>query len=101
MKALKNRVEIVVYEYKAETAGSGELRRFDRLCKMFEYKNIFIQRFSFEEDQEQFRQNEDLWTMICCAGRETLPATYVNGKIEKIEEYPTKKEMNRWISDAK
>ena len=99
MKAEKNRVEIVVYEYKAETADSGELRRFDRLCKKFESENILIKRYSFEEDYEQFRQNEDLWTMICYAGRETLPATYVNGKIEKIEEYPTKGEIFRWISN--
>lgn len=101
MKALKNRAEIIVYEYKAETADSGALYRFNRLCKILESENIFIKRYSFEEDNEQFRQNKDLWIMICYAGCETLPATYMNGKIEKIEEYPTKKEMNSWISGAK
>lgn len=101
MKALKNRVEIVVYENKAGIISNGELRRFNRLCKMLESENISIKRYSFEEDHEQLRQNEDLWTMVCCAGRETLPATYVNGRIEKIEEYPTKVEVNGWLSGAK
>ncbi|NCC60539.1 MAG: arsenic metallochaperone ArsD family protein [Verrucomicrobiae bacterium] len=101
MKALKNRVEIVVYENKAGIVSNGELRRFNRLCKMLESENISIKRYSFEEDCEQLRQNEDLWTMVCCAGRETLPATYVNGRIEKIEEYPTKGEVNGWLLGAK
>ncbi len=47
MKALKNRVEIVVYENKAGIINNGELRRFNRLCKMLDleeylYKEIFI-----------------------------------------------------------
>jgi hypothetical protein len=29
-----------------------------------------------------------------------LPATYVNGKVEKIEEYPSKKEISNWLSDT-
>ncbi|OPY61931.1 MAG: Arsenical resistance operon trans-acting repressor ArsD [Pelotomaculum sp. PtaU1.Bin065] len=101
MKALKNKVEIVVYENKAGIVSNGELRRFNRLCKMLESENISIKRYSFEDDQEQLRQNADLWTMVCCAGRETLPATYVNGRIEKIEKYPTKGEVNGWLSGAK
>ena len=101
MKALKNKVEIVVYENKAGIVSNGELRRFNRLCKMLESENISIKRYSFEDDQEQLRQNADLWTMVCCAGRETLPATYVNGRIEKIEEYPTKGEVNGWLLGAK
>lgn len=99
MKVKKN-AEIVVYENNEEFTDSKSLRIFSKLCKILESKDIYIRRYSFEEDREQFRQNEDLRCLICCAGREMLPATYVNGKIVKIEEYPTKKELYSWLSDT-
>ena len=34
------------------------------------------------------------------AGREMLPATYVDGHIKKTEEYPTKKEINAWLKKS-
>jgi hypothetical protein len=100
MEAIKNEVDIAVYEYKAETADSGRLCRFDKLCRKLASENICLRRYFFEEDRELFRQNRDLRLLICCAGIDMLPATYVNGKIEKIEEYPTKKEINSWLSNV-
>jgi hypothetical protein len=35
-----------------------------------------------------------------CAGREVLPTTYVNGKIEKVEECPTEKEVYSLLSNV-
>ena len=98
MEAKKDNFEIVVYENNDEAADNIELRSFNKLCKILGSKNICIKRYSFVEDREQCRQNKDLWHLICCAGIDMLPATYVNGKIEKIEEYPTKKEIYRWVS---
>ncbi len=100
MEAKKDNSEIVVYENNDEVADSIELRSFNKLCKILGSKNICIKRYSFVEDREQFRQNKDLWHLICCAGIDMLPATYVNGKIEKIEGYPTKKDIYRWMSDV-
>jgi hypothetical protein len=98
METIKNKIDIVVYEYKAETADNGKFCRFDRLCRKLASENICLRRYSFEDDREQLKQNKDLWLLICCAGIDMLPATYVNGKIEKIEEYPTKKEIYSWLS---
>ncbi|MBZ4666604.1 arsenic metallochaperone ArsD family protein [Mahella sp.] len=100
METKKDDFEIIVYENNGEAADNMGLRSFNKLCKILGSKNICIKRYSFVKDREQFRQNNDLWHLICCAGIDILPATYVNGKIEKIEEYPTKKEIYRWISDV-
>lgn len=99
MEAKKN-AEIAVYENNIKYTDTKSLCRFNKLCKAFESKGISMRRYSFDEDREPFRQNKDLWHLICCAGREVLPATYVNGKIEKIEEYPTKKEVYNWLSNV-
>jgi hypothetical protein len=99
MKNEKIRAEIIVYEQK-NTADNPKLRGFNKLCKTLTSENICIRRYSFDEDHEQFRQNRDLWLLICCAGIDMLPATYVNGKVEKIEEYPSKKEISNWLSDT-
>ena len=64
---------------------------------MLEAKSIFIKRYSYKDDLELFKQNEDLWRMISCAGREMLPATYINGKIKKIEGYPTRRDIYGWL----
>lgn len=101
MKSLEKKVEIVVYEQQEEAAERGESCLFDSLCEMLAAKKIVVRRYSLQKDREQFKKNEDLWTMICCAGMETLPATYVNGEIEKIEGYPTKEEIDSWLLAAK
>jgi hypothetical protein len=100
MKNEKFMAEIVVYENKRETADNPKLRGFNKLCKILAAKNICLRRYFYGEDQEQFRQNKDLWLLICCAGIDMLPATYVNSKIEKIEEYPSKREIYSWLSDT-
>lgn len=99
MKAERDNFEITVYESNNEAIGSTVLCSFNKLCKILGSKNIFIKRHSFVEDREQFRKNKDLWYLICCAGIDILPATYVNGKIVKIEEYPTKEEIYSWLSE--
>jgi|LFRM01.1.fsa_nt_gb hypothetical protein len=101
MKAEKNSVQIVIYENKNETVDSGKLCSFDKLCKKLESKNICIIRYSIEDGREQCIKNYDLWHLVSCAGIEMLPATYINGKIKKIEEYPTKKEVLYWVFNAK
>ncbi len=100
MKTEKSNAEIVVYENKKEAADKRKRCSFNELCEDLQTDNICIKRYVMEEDPEQFKQNKDLWCLICRAGIDTLPATYVNGKIVKIEEYPTKKEVDSWISDA-
>ncbi|MFZ7103603.1 MAG: arsenic metallochaperone ArsD family protein [Peptococcaceae bacterium] len=100
MKSEKNGAQIVIYENEKETADNLKLRSFNKLCKILDSDHICIKRYFWGENQEQFRQNKDLWRLICCAGIDMLPATYVNGKIEKIEEYPTLKEAYSWISNA-
>ena len=87
---IKKNVEIVVYEDNEEFTDRKSLQIFNKLCKTLETKDIYIRRYSFNKGLEQFRQKKDLWHLICCVGREMLPSTYVNGKIEKIEEYPFK-----------
>jgi hypothetical protein len=75
------------------------MRGFDKLCSNLESENIFIVRYSIEENRDQLRQNKGLWCLINCTGIDTLPVTYIDGKIEKIEEYPTKKEILFWLSE--
>lgn len=96
---IKRNAEIIVYEDNEEFTDSKNLHVFNKLCKILETKDIYIMRYSFDKDREQLRQNKDLWHLICCAGRDMLPATYINGRIEKIEEYPTKKEIYSWLFD--
>ena len=94
----KRDVEIVVYERNEED--DPRKLRFDKLCEILKSKNIFIIRYVFVDNEELFRQNRDLWTLITRAGLEMLPATYVNGIIQMIEEYPAKKQKYRWIEGS-
>ncbi len=96
MRAHNRDAEIVVYERNGDEEGNEKLR-FDQLCGVLGSQDIAIKRCTFVGNEEQFKQNCDLWALVTCAGFEMLPATYVNGKIRKIERYPTKKEIYRWI----
>lgn len=91
-------VDIIVYEPQIEHADQRDLVRFNKLCKKLALKNIQIKRYALKHDKDIFVQNEDLWHLIYYAGIENLPATYINGKIAKIEEYPTIKDIKEWIS---
>ena len=96
-----NKIDIVVYEDIERDIGRAALLRFNKLCETLEAQNIFIKRYSFTKDEEQCKENQDLWHLIFCAGADMLPATYVNGRIEKIEAYPTKKDICTWLPDAR
>ena|GEM_PF-1750164 len=99
MKANKGDVEIVVYERNEEY--DPKKLRFNELCEILKSKDISIKRYVFIGNEEHFRQNRDLWTLITCAGLEMLPATYVNGMIRMIEEYPAINHICRWIDGRK
>ena len=93
-----NSIKIVVYESQPENSNKKDFFRFNKLCKFLALRNIKIIRYSINQNKDIFLKNEDLHYLISCAGIENLPATYVNGEIFKIEEYPTKKDINKWIS---
>lgn len=95
MKSEKNSIGIVVYENKKAADN-----KFNKPCKLLESKSICIQPYSFEKGRDQFEKNKDLWRLVCCAGIDMFPATHVNGEIEKIEEYPSKKEVYNRLSDT-
>ena len=99
MRAYKSDAEIVVYERNNDDEGNEKLR-FDQLCDVLKSQDIAIKRCTFVRNEEQFKQNCGLWALVTCAGFEMLPATYVNGKIRKIEGYLTKKEIYRWIDGS-
>lgn len=99
MRAYKSDAGIVVYE-RNDDDESNEKLRFDQLCGVLKSKEIAIKRCTFVGNEEQFKQNCDLWALVTCVGFEMLPATYVNDKIRKIEAYPTKKEIYRWICNS-
>lgn len=98
MREIQGDDEIVVYERNEED--DPQKLRFDKLCEILKSNNISIKRYVFMDNEEHARQNRDLWTLITCAGLEMLPATYVNGLIRKIEEYPAKKQIYRWIDGS-
>ena len=64
-------------------------------------KGIIIKRYFYEKNREQFTANKDLWLSIAYIGIELLPATYVNNHLMKIEEYPTRVELEIWLNNPK
>ncbi len=93
-----NIVKIIVYESHFKNLDKRDLLRFNKLCKFLAEKNIHIKRYSINHNKDMFSENEDLCCLIYSAGIENLPATYVNGRIVKIEKYPTMEDINEWIS---
>ena len=95
MEVVANPV-IIIYEDERFFSS----KKFNRLFHAMKSKGLEIQRYSFEQNREHFIINKDVWCLVYCAGREMLPATYVDGHIMKIEEYPTKKEINAWLKKS-
>jgi acyl-ACP thioesterase len=87
-------IVIEVYEYEEFTRST----RFDKLCKEINEKGYAIKRYNYKENREHFISNNDVWILITCAGIEMLPATYVNNHLMKIEAYPTRVEVDKWLN---
>ena len=45
--------------------------------------------------------NKNVWILITHAGIDMLPATYVNNHLMKIEAYPTRAELDKWLNNTK
>lgn len=75
-------------------------KKFNSLFDEMNSDGIEIQRYSLEQNREHFIVNKDVWYLVNCAGIEMLPTTYVDSHIMKIEEYPTKKEINTWLKKS-
>lgn len=100
MNQTADNIEIIVYESQVEYTDQRDLQRFNRLYEKHKHKSTQIKRYFVQRDKDIIKQNEDLSRLIYCAGVDILTATYVNGKIVKIEYYPTQKEVRDWISNT-
>lgn len=88
---------VLVYEDNRLTKN----KRFDKSCDELSAKGIEIKRYFYEENSEQFMVNKDVWILITHAGIDMLPATYVNNHLMKIEAYPTRAELDKWLNNTK
>ena len=76
-----------------DNSSNSENKKFNDLCNLFKDSEIKINHYLYEKNIDKFKDNKDVWILISCAGREMLPATYVNNHLIKIESYPSKKEL--------
>lgn len=94
-----NAADIAIEIYEDERFARST--RFDKLCNELRNKGLTIKRYNYEENREQFISNRDVWILITFAGIEILHATYINNHLMKIEAYPTRDELDIWLSNTK
>lgn len=90
----ENAADILIEVYEDERFNKSI--KFNNLCKKINAQGLIIKRYKYMRDREQFIANNDLLILITCAGFEMLPATYVNNHLVKVENYPTKAELDMW-----
>ncbi|SCX78401.1 arsenite efflux transporter metallochaperone ArsD [Alkaliphilus peptidifermentans] len=61
------------------------------------YEGISIERYMISQQPLKFRDNEEVFRLVKEKGREVLPITTVNGRIIKVNEYPSLEELEKEI----
>ncbi|MDL2237203.1 arsenic metallochaperone ArsD family protein [Christensenellaceae bacterium OttesenSCG-928-K19] len=75
----------------------AKCKRFGHCLEKCEELRLHIIRYVYEEDKEPFRRCGNVYGLLAYGGTELLPATVLNGELVKIEEYPTIRELERWL----
>lgn len=89
MSKVVTNYEVTIFD----DSNNSENKKFNDLCNILNDSGTRINHYFYEVNMDKFMANKDVWMLIYCAGREMLPATYVNNHLIKIESYPSKKEL--------
>ncbi|MPM14866.1 hypothetical protein SDC9_61230 [bioreactor metagenome] len=81
--------EVTIYD----DSNNFENKEFNELSKLLNDCGTKVNHYFYDINIDRFMANKNVWMLIYCAGREMLPATYVNNHLIKIESYPSKKEL--------
>jgi len=72
--------------------------RITSIAKNLKRNGVILQRYNLKSSPREFNKNADIDMLINDEGTGSLPATIVDGKIVKTEEYPTVEEIAMWLN---